>query len=42
MSWPELVIVPLLGMILLGKFSGLRFTEYIRFRSLFKEKHIEE
>lgn len=42
MSWPELVIVPLLGMILLGRFSGLRFTEYVRFRSLFKEKHIEE
>lgn len=42
MSWPELIIAPLLGMILLGKFTGLRLTEYARFRSLFKEKNIEE
>ncbi|MCH7492698.1 hypothetical protein IID19_03885, partial [Patescibacteria group bacterium] len=42
MSWPELIIVPLLGIILLGKFTGLRLTEYARFRSLFREKNIEE
>lgn len=42
MSWPELIIVPLIIMVLLGKFTGLRLTEYFRFRSLFKEKDIEE
>lgn len=42
MSWPELILAPILGIILLGRFTGLRFTEYIRFRSLFKEKQIEE
>ncbi|MDD5040581.1 MAG: 7TM domain-containing protein [Patescibacteria group bacterium] len=42
MSWPELIVAPLLGIILLGRFTGLRFTEYIRFRSLLKEKQIEE
>ncbi len=42
MSWPELIIAPLLIMILLGRFTGLRWTEYARFRSLFKEKNIEE
>lgn len=42
LSWPELIIVPLAGMVLLGKFTGLRWTEYARFRSLFKEKDIEE
>ncbi|MBU0598457.1 hypothetical protein KKF61_05745 [Patescibacteria group bacterium] len=42
MSWPELVLAPLLGLIILGKFTGLRFMEYVRFRTLFKEKNIEE
>ncbi|MBI5037423.1 MAG: hypothetical protein HZC01_01820 [Candidatus Kerfeldbacteria bacterium] len=42
MSWPELILVPLLGTIILGKFTGLRWTEYVRFRSLLKEKTIEE
>ena len=42
MSWPELVILPILGIIILGRFTGLRLTEYIRFRSLFQEKNIEE
>lgn len=42
MSWPELIIAPLLVMIVLGRFTGLRLTEYARFRSLFKEKNIEE
>ncbi len=42
MSWPELIIVPLVLMIVIGKFTGLRLTEYARFRSLFKEKNIEE
>ncbi len=42
LSWPELIIVPLLGLIILGKFTGLRLNEYFRFRTLFKEKNIEE
>ncbi|MFA5134842.1 MAG: 7TM domain-containing protein [Patescibacteria group bacterium] len=42
MSWPELIILPLIGMVLIGKFTGLRLTEYFRFRSLFKEKNVEE
>lgn len=42
MSWPELVIAPLIGLIILGRFTGLRLSEYFRFRSLFKEKSVEE
>ena len=42
MSWPELILVPIFGMILLGRFTGLRLTEYFRFRSLFRERSIEE
>ncbi|HAT03808.1 MAG TPA: hypothetical protein DCS29_03505 [Candidatus Magasanikbacteria bacterium] len=40
-SWPEVVLLPLVGILLLGKFSGLRVSEYFRFRSLFSE-HTEE
>ncbi|MDP2684486.1 MAG: 7TM domain-containing protein [bacterium] len=42
MSWPELIILPIIGIIILGRFTGLRLTEYIRFRSLFQDKNIEE
>lgn len=35
LSFPELVLVPLLGSLLLGRFTGLRLSEYVRFRSLF-------
>lgn len=41
MSMPELILLPLVGSFLLGKFSGLRLTEYFRFRMLFRE-NIEE
>ena len=41
MSWPELVFVPLVLNFVLGKFTGLRLGEYLRFRSLFKD-HVEE
>ncbi len=41
MSWPELILVPMVLTLLLGKFSGLRLSEYLRFRSLFSE-HTEE
>ena len=40
-SWPEVVFLPLLGILILGKFSGLRISEYLRFRSLFSD-HTEE
>jgi hypothetical protein len=40
-SWPEIILLPLLGTLLLGKFSGLRISEYFRFRSLFSD-HTEE
>ncbi|MBT4120657.1 MAG: PKD domain-containing protein [Candidatus Magasanikbacteria bacterium] len=41
MSWPELILLPMLLTLLLAKFSGLRLSEYLRFRSLFSE-HAEE
>lgn len=41
MSWPELVLIPILLNLLLGKFTGLRLGEYLRFRSLFSD-HTEE
>lgn len=41
LAWPELVFVPILITIALGKFTGLRLVEYVRFRSLLTE-HQEE
>lgn len=41
MSMPELILLPLVGNFILGKFTGLRLTEYFRFRMLLKE-NIEE
>ncbi|MBI2037616.1 MAG: hypothetical protein HYT15_01620 [Candidatus Magasanikbacteria bacterium] len=37
LSWPELVLVPVIATLLLGKFTGLRIAEYFRFRSLLTE-----
>ena len=34
---PEYVLLPLLALLLLGKFTGLRIAEYFRFRSLLRE-----
>ena len=42
LSWPELIVAPLLALIILGKFTGLRLSEYFRFRSLFMEQQEEE
>lgn len=39
---PEYVIVPLIGLLLLGRFTGLRLSEYIRFSSILKDRTIEE
>ena len=36
-SAPELVLIPLLLIVVLGKFTGLRLGEYFRFRHLFRE-----
>lgn len=41
LSWPELVLAPVFLTVLLGKFTGLRLTEIMRFRSLLTE-HQEE
>ena len=37
LSLPEIIFIPLLGIFLLGKFTGLRLSEYFRFRSLLRE-----
>lgn len=37
LAMPELVILPFLGIIWLGRFTGLRVSEYIKFRSLLRE-----
>ncbi len=37
MGVPELVLLALVGDILVGRFSGLRLSEYFRFRSLLRE-----
>ena len=42
LSMPELIIVPILGIIWLGRFTGLRLTEYFKFRTLFQEETNEE
>lgn len=41
MAYPEIVILPLVGSLMLGRFTGLRLIEYFRFRSLFRD-NIEE
>ncbi|NUM25283.1 MAG: hypothetical protein HUU49_01505 [Candidatus Buchananbacteria bacterium] len=38
---PEIVLLPLIGNLITGKFTGLRLIEYFRFRTLFKD-NIEE
>ncbi len=42
LSLPEIIIIPIVGIFLLGKFTGLRMSEYFRFRSLFREGMEEE
>ncbi len=37
MAMPELVILPILGTVWLGKFTGLRVSEYFKFRTLLTE-----
>jgi len=37
LSYPEMVVFPFLGLWFLAKFTGLRITEYFRFRSLIND-----
>ncbi len=37
LATPELIFLPVLGNIWLGRFTGLRLTEYFKFRTLFKD-----
>lgn len=37
LSLPEIIVLPLIGIFLLGKFTGLRLSEYFRFRALLHE-----
>lgn len=37
LAMPELVLLPILGTVWLGRFTGLRVSEYIKFRSLLRE-----
>ncbi len=34
---PELILLPIMGTVWLGRFTGLRVSEYIKFRSLLRE-----
>ena len=42
LALPEYIILPVLGNIWLGRFTGLRLTEYFKFRSLWREETQEE
>lgn len=42
LSLPELVLLPVLGNIWLGKFTGLRITEYFKFRSILRGHESQE
>ena len=37
LATPEYVVLPIIGNILLGKFTGLRWAEYFKFRTLLRE-----
>jgi len=41
-GFPEVVILPLIGEIIVGRFTGLRLAEYFRFRSLLMDSSEEE
>ena len=42
LSIPEILILPFIGIVILGRFTGLRITEYFRFRSMMSEGMEEE
>ncbi len=41
LATPEWIFLPALGIIWLGRFTGLRLTEYFKFRTLFKDQSEE-
>ncbi len=41
-SWPEIILLAILFTFILGKFTGLRLDEYIRFRTLLRDNGTEE
>lgn len=42
MAFPEVIILPIIGTIWLGRWTGLRLTEYFRFSALFRDDSKEE
>lgn len=42
LALPELILIPMIGIFWLGKFTGLRLSEYFKFRNLFQEESQEE
>jgi hypothetical protein len=42
LAMPELIVLPIIGLVWLGRFTGLRLSEYIKFRSFFREEDAHE
>ncbi len=42
LALPEVILIPIFGNVWLGRFTGLRLSEYIKFRGLFREETNEE
>lgn len=42
LAHPEWIFLPMIGIIWLGRFTGLRVSEYLKFRAFFKEDVAEE
>ncbi len=42
LAFPEMILLPILGSIWLGRWTGLRLTEYLRFTALFSDDSREE
>ncbi len=42
LAFPETILLPILGSIWLGRWTGLRLTEYLRFSALFNDDTSEE
>lgn len=41
-AFPELILIPILGSVWIGRWTGLRLTEYFRFAALFRDDSREE
>lgn len=41
-AFPELIFLPMIGIVWLGRFTGLRLSEYFKFRALYKDDNAEE